>query len=97
MVDSLSVTLDSKTIPSLEFNFGTNYFEVDICYSIVYFEGNWIIKDGDGTKPSTNGTWLFADELFKIYDSMIFKAGQTLFKAQLLPPTSAPPTPTGNK
>lgn len=40
-----------------------------------------MLNDGDGEKLSTNGTWLFVDELFKIYDNMIFKAGQTLFKA----------------
>eukprot|EP00347_Sterkiella_histriomuscorum_P020525 403337469 len=52
---------------------------------IQYQDGHWILSDGDGQKLSTNGTWLFVDELFKIYDNMIFKAGQTLFKAQLLP------------
>jgi hypothetical protein len=34
----------------------------------VFEEGNWVLKDGDGSKLSTNGTWLFVDELFKIYD-----------------------------
>jgi len=34
-----------------------------------------MLKDGDGAKLSTNGTWLFVDELFKIYNDMIFKAG----------------------
>lgn len=37
-------------------------------YSITFVDGNWMLKDGDGTKLSTNGTWLFVDELFKIYD-----------------------------
>lgn len=50
-----------------DFNAGKNYFDVNI-YSIQYADGNWILKDGDGTKLSTNGTWLFVDELFKIYD-----------------------------
>jgi hypothetical protein len=53
--------------------------------SINFEGGNWIIKDGDGAKFSTNGTWLFVDELFKMYDQMIFKAGQTLFRANLIP------------
>ncbi len=43
-----------------------------------------MLKDGDGQKLSTNGTWLFVDELFQIYDKMIFKAGQTLFQARLV-------------
>ncbi len=46
--------------------------------------GNWVLKDGDGAKLSTNGTWLFVDELFKMYDTMIFKAGQTLFQANVV-------------
>lgn len=43
-----------------------------------------MLLDGDGIKLSTNGTWLFVDELFPIYDNMVFKAGQTLLKAQLV-------------
>jgi hypothetical protein len=31
-------------------------------------DGRWILTDGDGKKQSTNGTWLFVDELFEIYD-----------------------------
>ena len=46
---------------------------------IQFVNGNWVLQDGDGAKGSTNGTWLFVDELFKIYDMMVFKAGQTLF------------------
>lgn len=37
--------------------------------------GSWILKDGTGDKLSTNGTWLFVDELFKVFDGMVFKAG----------------------
>lgn len=44
-------------------------------YSITYVDGSWVLKDGDGAKLSTNGTWLFVDELFQIYDKMVFKAG----------------------
>ena len=40
----------------------------------------WILKDGDGERTSTNGTWLFVDELYPIHDEMVFKAGQILFK-----------------
>ena len=43
------------------------------------------MKDGDGgSKKSTNGTWLFAGEEEKIYDGMIFKAGHSLFKIELI-------------
>jgi hypothetical protein len=42
----------------------------------------WILTDGDmnGT-PSTNGTWLYASEEFEIYEDMLFKTSQTVFKA----------------
>lgn len=44
-------------------------------------EGIWVLRDGDPSngKKSTNGTWLFVDELFPICDNLVFKAGQTLF------------------
>ena len=45
--------------------------------------GVWLIRDGDDSKLSTNGTWLFVDELFPVSNKMVFKAGQTLFKANL--------------
>ena len=41
---------------------------------IEYVDGQWLLKDGDGKKHSTNGTWLFVDELFLIYDGMVFNA-----------------------
>lgn len=44
----------------------------------------WYICDGDGHKQSTNGTWVFAEQAAKIYDGMIFKAGQLLFKAKVV-------------
>ena len=33
---------------------------------IDYIDDKWMIKDGDGNKPSTNGTWLYAEEEIKI-------------------------------
>jgi hypothetical protein len=41
-----------------------------------------VLRDGDPQKgkKSTNGTWLFVDELFPICNHLVFKAGQTLFK-----------------
>lgn len=55
------------------------------CQCIAEYETRgWLIRDGDGKKPSTNGTWyrslrLLADDDLEIFDNMIFKAGQTLF------------------
>lgn len=48
-----------------------------------YFDKTWKITDGDGEKASTNGTWLFADNFFEVFDGMNFKVGETLFKARL--------------
>ena len=47
------------------------------------YKDNWIIVDGDGEKPSTNGTWLFAEQFFEMFDGMVFKVGETLIKAQI--------------
>ncbi|CAG9318054.1 unnamed protein product [Blepharisma stoltei] len=49
---------------------------------IFKFEDSWYLIDGDGRKLSTNGTWLFCEDFFEIFDGLVFKAGQTLFKAQ---------------
>lgn len=38
----------------------------------------WKIKDGSD-KPSTNGTWLFANHSFEIIDSTIFQFGTSHF------------------
>lgn len=43
----------------------------------------WILKDGIGDKKSTNGTWLYVEEEFEVYQKLIFKAGKTLFEATL--------------
>jgi len=43
----------------------------------------WTVIDGDGSKPSTNGTWLFLDDYFAIETGMTFKAGMTLFLVRL--------------
>jgi hypothetical protein len=51
---------------------------------IDFVENEWRLSDGNGTKLSTNGTWLFAEDEFEIFDQLIFKAGQTLFKTTLV-------------
>jgi hypothetical protein len=52
-------------------------------HCVLLYDGGWVVADGDGEKRSTNGTWLFAESFFEIFDGMSFKVGETLFKAQV--------------
>lgn len=47
---------------------------------IMYDGAGWFIQDGDGVKKSTNGTWLFCEDFIEVFDGMVFKAAETLFK-----------------
>lgn len=59
--------------------------DISKCQCLIYhMKKNWVIVDGDGKKPSSNCTWLFADEMFLIYDGMLVKAGQTIFKVNIM-------------
>ena len=42
------------------------------------------LNDGDGEKESTNGTWVFILNPFKITNNFLFKAEHTLFVANLI-------------
>ena len=44
----------------------------------------WKLMDGQSNKPSTNGTWIYINEEYEIYDQMIFKTNQTIFQASIL-------------
>jgi hypothetical protein len=46
----------------------------------------WSLIDGHDNKPSTNGTWLYLNEDFEVYDKMIFKTNQTILQCHLLSP-----------
>lgn len=53
----------------------------------IYFDFNlhtWFLEDGGKQKASTNGTWLYLNEEFPIYDNMTFKAHQTVFNVNFL-------------
>ena len=41
----------------------------------------WMLCDGIGGKPSTNGTWLYINEDLLLYEGLVFKANQTIFGA----------------
>ena len=68
----------------------SNASNIFIILRIQHNGKNWIIYDGDGSKPSTNGTWIYIENSCEIYNGMIFKAAQTMFKVKFLehPPTS---------
>ena len=53
-----------------------------------FLNGAWHIIDGyiiDGlrTKSSTNGTWLLVDNTIELFNDMVLKIGQTLFKLEI--------------
>ena len=43
----------------------------------------WKLIDGQQYKPSTNGTWIYINAQYEIYDKMIFKTNQTIFQANI--------------
>ena len=55
--------------------------------SIFYENNNWYIIDGnkqeEKNKSSLNGTWLYANEYYTIFDGMIFRAGTTCFECNI--------------
>lgn len=51
---------------------------------IDYIGEKWYIRDGDGEKESTNGTWLFADEEIKLELNTIIKAGLSIFNVKVI-------------
>ena len=50
-----------------------------------FIDDKWLIRDGDGTKSSTNGTWIFAEDEVKIESTgAIIKAGLSIFKIDVV-------------
>lgn len=54
-------------MPSCDIRFEDTQLSRLHCF-VENYNGRWVLTDGDGKKQSTNGTWLFVDELFPIYD-----------------------------
>ena len=53
--------------------------------SVEYSEDlGWVISDGNITGKSANGVWRYIGQDKIIKDSMIFKAGRTVFQLNLL-------------
>ena len=51
---------------------------------ITFEDNNWYIVDGNGKKPSANGTWLYPEKYFIITDGLIVRMGTTLFECKYL-------------
>lgn len=49
--------------------------------TISFHDGNWIVTDGSNGRQSTNGTWVYLNEDFNIFEGMTFKANYTIFQA----------------
>ena len=88
-------TFDSNTHPLIKIG-RLNTSEIDIEIndestsrvqtSIFYENNNWYIIDGnkqENYKSSLNGTWLYANEYYTIFDGMIFRAGTTFFECNI--------------
>jgi pSer/pThr/pTyr-binding forkhead associated (FHA) protein len=50
---------------------------------IDFIDDKWFIKDGDGEKSSTNGTWLFAEDELKLEERSVIKSGDSLIQVSL--------------
>jgi predicted component of type VI protein secretion system len=53
------------------------------CITFLPDQTSWWLIDGFNNKKSTNGTWLYLNEDFKMHNGMIFKANQTIFSVEL--------------
>lgn len=51
---------------------------------IQFEKKNWVIYDGDGIKPSTNGTWIYIEKPYEIKNGTIFKVAQSMFLTKLI-------------
>ena len=50
---------------------------------IIFEDNNWYIVDGDGEKPSSNGTWIYPEKYFTITDGLIVRIGTTVFECNI--------------
>ena len=50
---------------------------------IIFEDNNWYLVDGDGEKPSSNGTWFYPEKYFTISNGLIIRIGTTIFECQI--------------
>ena len=51
---------------------------------IIFEDNNWYIVDGDGIKPSSNGTWFYPEKYYNINEGLIIRIGTTLFECNYI-------------
>ena len=51
---------------------------------IIFEDNNWYIVDGNGKRPSSNGTWFYPEKYFIITDGLIVRIGTTLFECKYM-------------
>lgn len=68
-------------LPDCKLHFDDHSLSKHHC--LISYNDRWFIQDGDGRNLSTNGTWMFVEEYFKIYHGMIFKVGETMMKIDI--------------
>jgi pSer/pThr/pTyr-binding forkhead associated (FHA) protein len=52
------------------------------CMIIFDDDNNWYLVDGDGKKPSSNGTWFYPEKYYDITDGLIVRIGTTIFECK---------------
>ena len=59
------------------------YLYFSLNFRIKFQYNNWYIEDGNGSKPSSNGTWILANEETYISDGLVIRAGSFVFQCLL--------------
>jgi len=54
--------------------------------TLYFSELGWVLVDGEyeANRSSTNGTWLYLNESYEMYNDMVFKSNHTLFQVSIV-------------
>ena len=87
------ITFDSRKNPQIRIGRIKNK-ETDFAFEdedvsrkqcmIVFEDNNWHIVDGNGIKPSSNGTWFYPEKYINISNDFILRMGATLFECKCI-------------
>ena len=70
--------LDKTAVAKLTAQWGIDYFQLE------NIDGKWMIRDGEGAKMTTNGTWLYMTSPLPITDELLFRMGKVLYRANVV-------------